>query len=305
MKRRYFFQGALAVPLALSSYRFRAATEGEAKYIDPHVHIWTDDFKKYPLASGTTRADMELPHFLPEQILNHARPSGVNRVVLVQMSYYGTDNSYMLDMIAQNPTIFRGIAIIDPNAPNLGRAMADLKSKGIRGFRVPLVDQAGEAALRSGKLDVLFRTAGIERLAVCPLINPDYLEALAVICDRFPQTPVVIDHLGRIGMSGRIDEYQVRNLCALARFSQVRVKVSAFYALGEKRPPHLDLRDLIRRVHYAFGSRRLMWASDCPFQILREPYEASVGLIRDRLDFLSAEDKEWLLRRTAEELFFS
>lgn len=274
------------------------------KYIDAHVHIWTDDFKRYPLASGTTRAKMELPRFLPEHIFNHARPSGVNRIVLIQMSYYGTDNSYLLDIIAQHPDVFRGIAIADLNAPNLQQTVARLKGSGVRGVRISIVDEDGEAALKSGNLDVIFRLAEKEQLAVCPLINPEYLDALARVCDRFPQTRVVIDHLGRIGMSGCIDDRQVKQLCSMSRFPEVRVKVSAFYALGEKRPSHLDLRDLIHRVYNAFGSRRLMWGSDCPFQILQEPYEASISLIRDQLDFISAEDKEWLLRRTAEELFF-
>ena len=61
---------------------------------------------------------------------------------------------------------------------------------------------------------------------------------------------------------------------------------------------------MIRRVHEAFGARRLMWASDSPFQTLKETYEDSIALIRDRLDFLTAEDKQWVLRRTAEEFFW-
>ena len=62
---------------------------------------------------------------------------------------------------------------------------------------------------------------------------------------------------------------------------------------------------MIRRVYEAFGPKSLMWGSDCPFQILNEPYEASISLIRDQLEFLSTEDKQWFLRRTAEDLFFS
>ena len=106
-------------------------------------------------------------------------------------------------------------------------------------------------------------------------------------------------------MLGPIREEQVQALCSLARYPGVRVKVSAFYALGQKRAPHLDLAELIRQVYDSFGPQRLMWGSDCPFQILEEPYEDSIALIRDYLDFLTIEDKEWLLRRSAEELFFS
>jgi predicted TIM-barrel fold metal-dependent hydrolase len=83
------------------------------------------------------------------------------------------------------------------------------------------------------------------------------------------------------------------------------VKISAFYALGQKTPPYLDLSDLIERVYNAFGADRLMWASDCPFQVQDEhTYAASVELIRDHLDFLSDADKEQILRGTAESFFF-
>ena len=48
-----------------------------------------------------------------------------------------------------------------------------------------------------------------------------------------------------------------------------------------------------------------MWESDCPFQVQGEhTYLASIDLVRRRLDFLSDDDKEWVLRRTAEEFFF-
>src|SRR5262245_3041972 len=82
-------------------------------FVDAHVHVWTKDFTKYPLAQGFTTSDMKPAVFLPEEILRHAGPAGVNRVVLIQMSYYGFDNSYMLDVINQSPQVFKGIAIVD------------------------------------------------------------------------------------------------------------------------------------------------------------------------------------------------
>jgi predicted TIM-barrel fold metal-dependent hydrolase len=90
----------------------------------------------------------------------------------------------------------------------------------------------------------------------------------------------------------------------MAMHKKVKVKVSAFYALGKKKPPHDDLAPMIRRLVDAYGADRLMWASDCPFQVDNEEYEDSIALIRDRLDFLSASDKDWILRKTAEQTFF-
>jgi predicted TIM-barrel fold metal-dependent hydrolase len=76
--------------------------------------------------------------------------------------------------------------------------------------------------------------------------------------------------------------------------------------LGARTPPYADLAPMIRQLRDAYGAARLMWASDCPFQVQEgRTYRDSIALIRDRLDFLSAEDKRWMLRKTAEKVFFS
>src|SRR5688572_7505929 len=79
---------------------------------------------------------MAVPRFEPLDILNLATPSGVDRVVLIQMSYYGNDNRYMLDTIAERPETFRGVAVIDPRSPDIPSVMRELADRGIRGFRI-------------------------------------------------------------------------------------------------------------------------------------------------------------------------
>jgi predicted TIM-barrel fold metal-dependent hydrolase len=75
--------------------------------------------------------------------------------------------------------------------------------------------------------------------------------------------------------------------------------------LGKKRPPYDDLAPLVRRVLTAFGPERLMWASDCPFQVEGgHSYRDSIDLVRERLEFLTANDRRWLLAKTAERVFF-
>ena len=82
--------------------------------------------------------------------------------------------------------------------------------------------------------------------------------------------------------------------------------MSAFYALGNKQYPYTDLIPLIRSLYDAYGPERLMWASDSPFQVQApHTYAGSIELVRDRLDFLSGEDREWLLRKSGERVFFS
>ena len=96
-----------------------------------------------------------------------------------------------------------------------------------------------------------------------------------------PETPVVIDHFSRIGVSGTIEQTDLDNLLRLADFDTVYVKTSAFYALGEKKAPYLDLGPMIRQVRDAYGAERLMWATDCPFQVQNgHTYGESIALVR-------------------------
>jgi predicted TIM-barrel fold metal-dependent hydrolase len=273
-------------------------------YIDAHVHVWTGDTERYPLAPGRKREEMKPPTFTPEELLRHCRPAGVERIALVQMSFYGFDNSYMLDTMRRFPGTFGGIAIVDWTAPKPEEAMLQMEKKGVRGFRIHPAGAPVAQWVETEGFRRMFTVGADHNLALCPLINPDALPSLARMCREFPRTPVVIDHLCRIGAPGPIRDEDVKALCGMAEYPAVKVKISAFYALGAKRPPHTDLAPLIRRVYDAFGPRRLMWASDCPFAVQNENYEDSISLVRDRLDFLADGDREWLLEKTAEETFF-
>jgi len=106
-------------------------------------------------------------------------------------------------------------------------------------------------------------------------------------------------------MRGAIDQAQLDSLRGLAEFPNVAVKTSAFYALGRKTPPYDDLADMIRSLRDAYGAERLMWATDCPYQLAEgQGYGPSIALIRDRLDFLTAAERQAILRDTATRIFF-
>lgn len=272
--------------------------------IDGHVHVWTSDTRRYPVTETTNKADMVPASFEPKDLFEHTRPVGITRVVLIQMSYYGFDNSYMLDVLRKHTGVFSAVAVIDKDdAPRA--TMLELKPQGVRGFRI----QPGKAAAASWLDDDGFRAmwkCGAEKgMAMCPLIRPEYLPAVGRMCEAFPDTPVVIDHVGLVGSSGTGAKKELDDLCALAKHQRIHVKLSAFYALGKKKPPYQDLAPTIRRVVDAFGPERLLWASDGPYQMMRgHTIRESIDLIRNGLAFLSDGDKDWILRRTAERVFF-
>jgi predicted TIM-barrel fold metal-dependent hydrolase len=182
----------------------------------------------------------------------------------------------------------------------------------VRAFRIyPGLDRSiqpneggGKDWLKAAGYEKMFAAGAKNKQAMSCLINPDALPDLDRMCRKYPDTPVIIDHLCRIGVDGTIRDGGVKALCDMAKHKSVMVKIGAFYALGDKKPPYTDLAPLIRKVIQAFGVERCMWESDCPFQVVEQKYQDSLDLVRKRLDFLSDADRDWLLWRAAEKFFF-
>lgn len=274
-------------------------------YIDAHVHVWTDDYDRYPFRVDTDGPPAALHVFEPEDILRHAKPCGVDRIVLVQMSYYWSDNQYMRSVMDTYPETFAGIGIVDPAGSHPEEEMERLAENGIRGFRIAPWGAPPETWLDTDAYAGMFATAAEHDLALCALVEPDALPALARRCTEFPRARVIIDHLCRIGANGPIEPAAVAALCGMARYPNVMVKISAFYALGLREPPYTDLIPVIHAVYEAFGAERLTWGSDSPYQVQApHSYEEGLALVRDRLDFLSSSAKERILEGTAAEVFF-
>ncbi|MFO0957933.1 MAG: amidohydrolase family protein [Isosphaeraceae bacterium] len=276
-------------------------------YIDGHSHIWTPDTAHYPLAEGFKVDDMKPPSFTAEELLALCRPAGVGRVNLIQMSFYRFDNRYILDMIRLYPDRFVGTAIVDPLGQDPAAEMAALRPKGIRAIRIqPVYSKQPPARwLEPEGYRAMFAESARSGTILSCLIDPDGLPEVDRLCGKYPGATVIIDHLCRIGVNGKIEADDVDALCAMAKHPKVLVKVGAFYALGKKTPPYSDLSPLILKVVRAFGARRCLWESDCPFQVVQHKYIESLALIRDHIPELSADDRNWLLTKTAEQWLFA
>lgn len=308
ISRREFVQSAVVSGCLLSSAQTMAESlpnDSDLEWIDAHVHVWTPDTNKYPLSAKSKLSDMLPASFTPEELFVHCKPQGVSRVVLIQMSFYGYDNRYMLECMGQYPGVFSGVAIIDENKSDVTETMKSLSEKGVRGFRLYADRVKASQWKDSMGVNTMWSYAADSAQSMCLLANPDALPFVDAMCEKYPKTRVVIDHFARIGVTGSIDPIALDNLCRLSKYENVFVKTSAFYALGKKQSPYKDLGPMIQRLVGEFGAKRLMWASDCPYQVNEgHTYANSIGLIRDELDFLSPGDKQWMLRKTAEHVFF-
>ncbi len=281
-------------------------TDRKTGWIDAHSHIWTRDVKSYPLAKGQTVADLKPPSFTTEELIKTAKAEHVSRVVLIQHhTYHGWDNTYLTDSAKKYPGRFRVVGMVDDMQPHPDVAMRKLLKKKVTGFRITPNLRGKDKWLDGPGMAAMWKCAADTRQNICCLINPDDLPAVDKMCKRYADTPVVIDHFARVGIDGTIREADLKRLCGFSKHKNVTLKISAYYALGKKKPPYHDLLPMIRRVYESLGPQRLMWASDSPYQLVGDhTYAASIKLIRDTVDFAGKADKQWLLRKTAEKVFF-
>ena len=80
--------------------------------VDAHIHVWSSDHDRYPLAPGFTTEDLWHPSFTPDDHFAYSEQVGRVRINLVQMTWYGLDHSYIIDLIASDPDTFVGTGMV-------------------------------------------------------------------------------------------------------------------------------------------------------------------------------------------------
>jgi predicted TIM-barrel fold metal-dependent hydrolase len=307
-RRRFLISSATVAAAGCSRKPVSPARRG---YVDSHSHVWTPDTVRFPLGPWITAKDMAPASFTAEELLAVAEPCGVERVVLIQHSpYYGSDNGYLIDCAARFPGRFAVVAIVDERRADLAEHLRELKKQGVRGLRIgpnryadrtPVPDPANW--LKASAMRRLWELATAEGLVVCPLVNADQLPTLEPMLAAFPDTTVALDHFGHCRAE---DPAELRLLLSFAKHSRFHVKASGFYKFGDKTAPYDDLVPILRHSFEAFGPARLLWGSDCPYQLQAgNTYRDAVELIENGLGFLDAAARTAILRGNTERLFFA
>ncbi len=262
--------------------------------IDPHVHIWVRD-PRYPWAAETAVP----PTFdaTPEMLLELMAANGVERTVLVQVIHYRWDNSYVADALARYPDRFMGVCRVNPQDPGASDHLSRwTEEHGFRGVRLSPAGDASGDWFDGPLMPPLFRRAEALHVPLLVLTVPGRLPRLAAWLEHYPELDVVVDHMA----DPRLDHPEdLPPLLALARYPRVYVKISHTWSISREDYPWRDTQDIVERVYQAFGGRRIMAATDWPVCLQRTTYARTLAVVRDEMPFIAAEDREWVLGRTA------
>jgi predicted TIM-barrel fold metal-dependent hydrolase len=226
---------------------------------DCHVHVFGEQ-AKFPFAAKRVYTP---PPASVEQLLDLQRALKLERVVIVQPSVYGTDNSCTIDAVRQLGASARGVAVIDKTTPR--SALEEMNAAGIRGVRLNLeTETAGrfEPASAKALLDATAEQTRGLGWHVQIYTRPAIIAALKDHVAQLP-FPVVFDHFGRADPAQGPSQPGFDAVLDLLKSGRAYVKVSGAYRISEKSPDFADVTPLAQALVQA-NPDRILWGTDWP-----------------------------------------
>ena len=233
---------------------------------DSHVHI-VGALERYPqLAERTYIAD----DATLKQLESVTATRAVRRFVIVQPSFYGTDNSLLLESLDGLVGRGRGVVVVNPHMTS-ARTLASYAGQGVRGLRINLYSPLREKAPLANRFADI---AGVARELNWHIEVIAPLKMLAENAELLgsSRVPIVIDHYGVHGDIGP-GQREGSALLKLLALPHVWIKLSAPYRV---RPDPLATRPDATWLAAILTTApdRCVWGSDWPHT---PPHEAQMG----------------------------
>jgi predicted TIM-barrel fold metal-dependent hydrolase len=262
---------------------------------DAQVHLWEVDRPERPWPRPARNQPHTADGWTAEQMLEQMDVAGVDRAVIVPPTWVGENNATALEASAKYPDRFAVMGRFDVDAPDAERQLAGwMKQPHMLGIRMTFGFKPKTEQIDDGSLDWYW--AACERYGIPLMLNlPGMAEKAAVIAEKHPDLTIVIDHMGLEHGPAAEQVTQQEKVVALARHPRVFVKVSCVPNYSGQPYPHRDIWPYLRGLYQAFGPERLFWGAD--ITRLEGPYSDCVRLFSESLDFVSSEDREWILGR--------
>jgi L-fuconolactonase len=263
--------------------------------VDAQIHVWAPETPQRPwLRAG----DAHLPRpFGYEDLRVEMARAGVDRAVLIPPAWEGDRVDFVLEAAAQYPDRFAAMGRIAVQDPRGAALLPDWKRQpGMLGIRLSFQKEHNRHWMRDGTADWFWPAA--EQCGIPVMVfAPDWPAELRAIAINHPRLKLIVDHMGLRREQDADAAAAIERTMGLADCPNVFVKVTSVPLYSSEPYPYRNLHDPLRRLIGAFGPRRAFWGTDLTRIWSRCSYRQCVTLFTQELDFLSADDLEWVMGR--------
>ena len=223
---------------------------------DTHTHVF-GPLDRYPAVAH--------PHYtLPDGNLAQYRRLmpfiGVQRFAIVQPSFYGTDNSCLLDTLDEIGAVARGVVMIDTEIAD--SELQRFHDKGVRAVRLDLFKRA-QLPLAQVQSYILEVEARVRPLGWhLQFYAPGYLVRDLVGFFRTLRIDFVIDHMGYMLEEDGLKSQDFAALLNLLDTGHCYLKLSGAYRIAKTRG--YDFVEPVAKAIVDRAPERAVWGSDWP-----------------------------------------
>jgi predicted TIM-barrel fold metal-dependent hydrolase len=224
--------------------------------IDGHAHVFSRELDLTSARRYSPDYDATLAMYQ-----HNLQGHGLSHGVLVQPSFLGTDNRYLLNALRQAPEQLRGVVVVDCEISR--SELDDMDRLGVVGIRLNLMGKA-LPDFSEPQWAVLF--SHIAELDWHVELHRHVADLPGLIRALMPfGVKVVIDHFGRPDARLGLDQPGFRELLELGLGGHLWMKVSGIYRLEGSEVQNLHFaRTALPLLVQSFGQQRLVWGSDWP-----------------------------------------
>ncbi len=255
-----------------------------AEACDTHMHFYNGAYR----TSATTV--LRPPDATVDQYRDLQAALGCRRVVVVQPTTYGLDNSCQLDAMAaltaaatesvaasEPADCIRGIAVV--NGATTTDELSRLHDLGVRGARFHMLDGG---AVDWDQLETVAATIAPLGWHIQLQLNGRELAEREALLRGLP-VELVVDHVGRFMPPVGLDDPNFGALWRLLQGGRTWVKVSAPYESSVVGPPDYADTAVLARALLAGFPQRMLWATNWP-----HPGQATHPSAAELLDLVAA-----------------
>lgn len=261
--------------------------------VDAHTHSWPRWPHSPPVPDPESRGCYQ-------NLVHEMDAAGVDAAVVVSATLAGNldNNEYVAGAAAACPGRLYQLVDADSRwsesyhragaAARLASLCDRLSPAGVSHY----LAAGNDGWLRSDEGRAFFATADRRRLVVGLAAAPGWFADIREVAASFPQTPVLLNHLGLVmlhpdGVAAGLDVVRQG-----AGQHNLIVKVSGYYygSAAPWRYPFAGRLEIVRAFYEAWGPRRMVWASDYPASAPHITYRQSLEVLREHAGFIAPVD---------------
>ena len=267
--------------------------------IEAHNHFWQYDKAKQSWVND----DMAVlkKDFLSKDLYPLMQQNKIDGCIAVQASESEKENDFLLQLAAENNFVKGIVGWIDMFGNDVEQRLQYYSQfKMMKGFRYVLQDKTDRALILEPVFKKNIAFFKQYRFTYDIIILNDQLGFADTLVKSFPLQKFMLNHLAKPAIKlNEITEWRAA-ITTIAKNENLHCKLSGMVTKADwATHTYHDFLPYMELILEVFGSKRILFGSDCPVCLLAASYKNGLDMVKQFVATLSANEQENIMGNNA------